>query len=103
MPAMTLENLTRRFPGGKNESEFTAVGGLTFEIQRGEVFGFLGPNGAGKTTTIRMLTALITPSQTFFILTSANNYLANARNRSKIIVQYAINRSICIHLYPIVF
>lgn len=62
MPAITLENLTRRFPGGKNESEFTAVDGLTFEVQRGEVFGFLGPNGAGKTTTIRMLTALIAPS-----------------------------------------
>ncbi len=62
MTAITLDNLTRRFPGGKNESEFTAVDGLTFSVQRGEVFGFLGPNGAGKTTTIRMLTALIAPS-----------------------------------------
>ncbi len=62
MPAITLQNLTRRFPGGKNEAEFTAVDGLTFTVERGEVFGFLGPNGAGKTTTIRMLTALIAPS-----------------------------------------
>jgi len=62
MIAITLDNLTRRFPGGKDESEFTAVDGLTFEVLPGEVFGFLGPNGAGKTTTVRMLAALIAPS-----------------------------------------
>jgi len=60
--AITLENLTRRFPDGKNQTEFTAVDALTFTVERGEVFGFLGPNGAGKTTTIRMLAALIAPS-----------------------------------------
>ena len=41
----------------------TAVEGLTFEVQPGEVFGLLGPNGAGKTTTVRMLTGLLTPSE----------------------------------------
>lgn len=40
----------------------TAVDGLLFEVQRGEVFGFLGPNGAGKTTTIKMLMGLIYPT-----------------------------------------
>ncbi|MBX7117141.1 MAG: ABC transporter ATP-binding protein [Myxococcaceae bacterium] len=40
----------------------TAVEGLTFEVQPGEVFGLLGPNGAGKTTTVRMLTGLLTPN-----------------------------------------
>ncbi len=40
----------------------TAVEGLTFEVQPGEVFGLLGPNGAGKTTTVRMLTGLLIPS-----------------------------------------
>jgi ABC-2 type transport system ATP-binding protein len=39
-----------------------AVKGVTFEVRRGEIFGFLGPNGAGKTTTIKMLTGLIEPS-----------------------------------------
>jgi len=48
--------LTRRF------GELTAVDNLDLHIERGEVFGFLGPNGAGKTTTVRMLAALIAPT-----------------------------------------
>jgi ABC-2 type transport system ATP-binding protein len=39
-----------------------AVKGVSFDVRRGEIFGFLGPNGAGKTTTIKMLTGLITPT-----------------------------------------
>jgi len=40
----------------KKYNSFTAVDGVNFHINRGEIFGFLGPNGAGKTTTINMLT-----------------------------------------------
>jgi ABC-2 type transport system ATP-binding protein len=47
------ENLTRKF------GDLTAVDGVTFKVNRGEIFGFLGPNGAGKTTTVRMLCCLI--------------------------------------------
>jgi ABC-2 type transport system ATP-binding protein len=50
---ITIENLTKKF------GEVTAVEGLTFSVDEGEVFGFLGPNGAGKTTTVRMLCCLI--------------------------------------------
>jgi ABC-2 type transport system ATP-binding protein len=50
---IAVENLTKKF------GEVTAVEGLTFRVEEGEVFGFLGPNGAGKTTTIRMLCCLI--------------------------------------------
>jgi ABC-2 type transport system ATP-binding protein len=50
------EGLTKRF--GDN----LAVADLSLEIAKGEVFAFLGPNGAGKTTTVRMLTALIAPT-----------------------------------------
>jgi len=39
-----------------------AVGGLTLQVQQGEVFGFLGPNGAGKTTSVKMLLGLVAPS-----------------------------------------
>lgn len=42
----------------KNYNGFTAVDGISFGIERGEIYGFLGPNGAGKTTTINMLTGM---------------------------------------------
>ena len=51
------ENLTRRF---KN---VTAVDGLNLAVRRGEIFGLVGPDGAGKTTTIRMLCAIMDPSE----------------------------------------
>jgi ABC-2 type transport system ATP-binding protein len=50
-----VENIAKRF---KNVE---AVSGISFSIQKGELFGFLGPNGAGKTTTINMLTGLARP------------------------------------------
>jgi ABC-2 type transport system ATP-binding protein len=56
MQAIEVENLTKRF------GEFTAVDGITFSVERGEVFGLLGPNGAGKSTLIRMLTTLVPPT-----------------------------------------
>ncbi len=47
----------------KNKTKSTlAVDGVTFAVERGELFGLLGPNGAGKTTTVRMLTTLLLPS-----------------------------------------
>jgi len=46
----------------KQYGDLVAVAGLSFAVQRGQVFGLLGPNGAGKTTTIRMLVGLSEPS-----------------------------------------
>src|SRR3954452_7709250 len=46
----------------KSFGEIEAVRGVSFEVERGEVFGFLGPNGAGKTTTINMLCTLARPT-----------------------------------------
>ena len=54
--AVEVVNLTKKF------GDFTAVDGVTFNIRRGQIFGFLGPNGAGKTTTIRMLLCLLRPT-----------------------------------------
>lgn len=58
------EALTKRFPAfGRKGVETLAVEDLTLHVRQGEVFGFLGPNGAGKTTTVRMLCALIAPTE----------------------------------------
>jgi ABC-2 type transport system ATP-binding protein len=54
--AVQVEGLTKQF------GDFTAVEGISFQVRRGEIFGFLGPNGAGKTTTIRVLLGLIKPT-----------------------------------------
>ena len=48
---------------GKKFGDFTAVDRVTFQVGRGEIFGFLGPNGSGKTTTIRMLCGVLLPTQ----------------------------------------
>lgn len=53
--AILVRNLTKRF------GDTIAVDHISFEVERGEIFGFLGPNGAGKTTTMRILTGLIRP------------------------------------------
>ncbi len=55
-PEIVVNNLSRHF------GDFKAVDRISFEVNRGEIFGFLGPNGAGKSTTIRMLTGLLLPT-----------------------------------------
>ncbi|MBM4285931.1 MAG: ABC transporter ATP-binding protein [Deltaproteobacteria bacterium] len=55
-PAIVVKDLTRDF------GSFRAVDSISFEVRRGEIFGFLGPNGAGKSTTIRMLNGLLLPT-----------------------------------------
>jgi ABC-2 type transport system ATP-binding protein len=54
---ITVENLTKRYPPAK-----TAIEGMSFEVQKGEILGFLGPNGAGKTTTMRIITGFMPAS-----------------------------------------
>lgn len=55
-PAIKVEGLTKRF------GSFTAVDNISFEVHKGEIFGFLGANGAGKTTAMRMLCGLSIPT-----------------------------------------
>ena len=52
-----VENITKRY------GNFTAVDGISFDIDEGEIVGFLGPNGAGKSTTMNMITGFIEPSE----------------------------------------
>ena len=51
-----VKNLTKKF------GNFTAVDAISFEVGKGEIFGFLGANGAGKTTAMRMLCGLLSPT-----------------------------------------
>ena len=53
---IVAQNLTKKF------GDFTAVNSISFEVAKGEIFGFLGANGAGKTTAMRMLCGLSTPT-----------------------------------------
>jgi ABC-2 type transport system ATP-binding protein len=54
--AVTVKDLEKRF------GSFIAVNRVSFEVNKGEIFGFLGPNGAGKSTTIRMLCGILAPT-----------------------------------------
>lgn len=54
--SISVRNLVKRF------GTFTAVDGISFDVRRGEIFGFLGANGAGKTTAMRMLCGLSRPT-----------------------------------------
>lgn len=66
MSVIKVENLTKRF------GDFTAVESISFNVERGELFGLLGPNGAGKTTTINMLSTLLEPTSGYAELAGFN-------------------------------
>lgn len=55
MAAIQIESLRKTY------GDVTAIGGLSLDVEQGELFGLLGPNGAGKTTTMEVLTGLLTP------------------------------------------
>jgi len=63
---IAVTNLVKKF------DDFTAVDNISFEVKRGEIFGFLGPNGAGKSTTIKMLTTLLHPTGGQIIINGSN-------------------------------
>jgi ABC-2 type transport system ATP-binding protein len=56
MIAIDVQNIVKKF------GDFTAVKGISFQVEAGEIFGLLGPNGAGKSTLIRMMTTLLPPT-----------------------------------------
>lgn len=58
MRAVTIENLSKIYDGGKK-----AVDNISIGLVPGEVFGFLGPNGAGKTTTVKVLNGMLAPTE----------------------------------------
>jgi ABC-2 type transport system ATP-binding protein len=56
MKAIDVQNIVKKF------GDFTAVNGISFSVDEGEIFGLLGPNGAGKSTLIRMMVTLLQPT-----------------------------------------
>ncbi|RSN67751.1 ATP-binding cassette domain-containing protein [Candidatus Korarchaeum cryptofilum] len=56
MKAISVRDLVKKF------GDLRAVDGISFDVRKGEIFGFLGPNGAGKTTTINILVTLMRPT-----------------------------------------
>ena len=56
MNAIDVQNIVKKF------GDFTAVNGISFAVEEGEIFGLLGPNGAGKSTLIRMMVTLLPPT-----------------------------------------
>lgn len=67
MPVIEVENLRRVYRATtgalrRRAREIVAVDGISFDVERGELFGLLGPNGAGKTTTVKILTTLLIPT-----------------------------------------
>src|SRR5512135_3413246 len=63
---ITVKNLVKKF------GNFVANDNLSFEVYKGEIFGFLGANGAGKTTTIRILSGLSVPTSGEVIVAGTN-------------------------------
>lgn len=80
MPEAVIQtkDLTRKFGG------FTAVDHISFEVSRGEIFGFLGANGAGKTTAIKMLTGLLSPTSGEGTVAGHNIYSESEAIKKKI-------------------
>jgi len=54
--SIEVNNLTKKF------GDFTSVNSISFNVKKGEIFGFLGANGAGKTTTIKMMCGILEPT-----------------------------------------
>jgi ABC-2 type transport system ATP-binding protein len=86
-PAIAVRDLMKTYPGNVE-----AVRGVTFEVERGEVFGLLGPNGAGKSTTIGMLTTAIRPTSGTAHLTGIDvlGDPLGARSVSSVVFQDAV-------------
>ena len=77
-PVIKITDLKKHF------GKVKAVDGVSFEIQKGEVFGFLGPNGAGKTTTIRCLMDFIRPTEGEITILDRDAHLDSVYLKNKI-------------------
>ncbi|NHZ72337.1 MAG: ATP-binding cassette domain-containing protein [Aquificales bacterium] len=89
---VTLENVTKVFPGRGGEGEVTAVDNITLQIGKGELVTLLGPSGCGKTTTLRMIAGFEFPNSGDIYLDGQeiNNLPPHKRDMSMVFQSYAI-------------
>ncbi len=80
-----VKDLTKKF------GAVTAVDGISFEVEKGSIFGFLGPNGAGKTTTISILCTLLYPSSGSAMIDGQDCVKDSAEVRKKIGIVFQDN------------
>jgi ABC-2 type transport system ATP-binding protein len=78
---LEVADLHKTYRLGFLRKRIDAVRGVSFEVRRGEIFGFIGPNGAGKTTTIKLMLQLIFPSRGEIKLFGASTFDPDARRR----------------------
>ncbi len=62
MSILVVEDLVKTYPGSRKAPPVEAVRGVSFSVERGELFGLLGPNGAGKSTTLGCISTLVRPT-----------------------------------------
>ena len=79
---IVVENLTKKF------GNFTAVDAISFEVEKGEIFGFQGANGAGKTTAIKMLIGLSRPTAGEAKVAGFDVYKETEKIKENIIVDF---------------
>ncbi len=59
MPSVVVKNITKKYTQSKKEQPIIALQNVSFEVEKGEIFGIVGPDGAGKTSLFRILTTLL--------------------------------------------
>jgi ABC-2 type transport system ATP-binding protein len=78
---LSVRDLYKTFHPGLFESPIEVLKGLSFDVMRGEIFGFLGPNGAGKTTTIKAITEIIYPDAGEILISGLPHTSTEAKRR----------------------
>ncbi len=89
---LTLEHITKKFPGRGQEGLVTAVDDVSFEIGKGEFFTLLGPSGCGKTTTLRLIAGFEFPTSGRILLDGQrlDDVPPNRRDMAMVFQSYAI-------------
>ncbi|WP_449455124.1 ABC transporter ATP-binding protein [Streptococcus suis] len=99
MSLINVIDLKRNFEGNsKNSTVVEALKGVTFSIERGEIFGLLGPNGAGKSTTIKILSTMLLPTSGTVEISGYDIYREEQQIREKINFIFGGERSLYFRL-----